>query len=286
MHRVGLIAALLVLASLGGGCLGACRREEASLPDAGRPRVVSLHDVTTEMAVRFGAGAKLVGVSEPVDLEPALAAVITRVPRVGGLESILMLRPDLVLGLGVVEEQDPELVRRLREAGVEVLLGDPLRVEDVVAFARLVGSNLAASDAAEHVVASFERTLAPRPSQRAAPKRVFVYDCCNPPFTAGRDTVLTDLIERAGGQNIFGDLDADWAHVSWEDVIERRPELVVVHAYHLEGQEDVPRKREALREIPSLSGVPVVTLPLGCSLGGLRSIEGFERLSAALEERS
>jgi iron complex transport system substrate-binding protein len=113
---------------------------------------------------------------------------------------------------------------------------------------------------------------------------VFVYDCCDPPFSAGGRGVLNQLIERAGGHNIFADLDDDWASVSWEEVLARRPELVVVHAYDYAGQRDVDGKRAELAKIPSLAGLPTVTLPLGCALGGLRSAEGLERLRRALAD--
>jgi iron complex transport system substrate-binding protein len=98
--------------------------------------------------------------------------------------------------------------------------------------------------------------------------------------------VLNDLIARAGGTNVFSDLRADWAHVSWEEVVARKPELIVVHAYRYEGQGDAAEKQRALRQIPGLETVPTAVLPLGCSLGGLRSGEGLQRLRAALQERS
>jgi iron complex transport system substrate-binding protein len=113
---------------------------------------------------------------------------------------------------------------------------------------------------------------------------VFVYDCCDPPFSAGGRGVLNQLIERAGGHNVFADLDDDWASVSWEEVLARRPELVVVHAYDYAGQHDVEGKLAELAKIPSLGALPTVVLPLGCALGGLRSAEGLERLRRALAD--
>jgi iron complex transport system substrate-binding protein len=206
------------------------------------------------------------------------------VPRVGALESILDLSPDVVLGLSVVAERDPELVRALRSAGVDVYLADPKTVSDVFATARAVATRVREPAAAESLV---QRLGAELKSVVPAPeRRVFVYDCCNPPFTAGGKTVLTDLIARAGGRNVFADLNADWTHVSWEEVVARRPELIVIHAYQHDGQADVAGKRRALERIPSLARVPTAVLPLGVSLGGIRSIDGLRRLNAALRELS
>jgi iron complex transport system substrate-binding protein len=94
--------------------------------------------------------------------------------------------------------------------------------------------------------------------------------------------VLHDLIDRAGGANVFGDLAAGWTHVSWEDVVARRPELVVIHSYRHDGQGDVADKLRAVRAIAPLAELPTVVVPLGCSLGGLRSVEGLARLRAAI----
>lgn len=257
--------------------LAACRGGDVS---ADVPRVVSLHDVTTEIVVALGATELLVAVAAPVDATPAVERAIARVPRVAGLESIVATRPGVVLGLGVVAEQDPELVARLRERGVEVVLGDPATLADVIALTDDTARRLGIDGAA--VTGALRARVEALTVAATKPRRVFVYDCCDPPFTAGKKAVETELIARAGGVNLFADLDADWAHVSWEEVVARRPELVVIHDYRWDGQGDVDEKRRALASIPSLGNVPVAVVPLGSVLGGLRSVDGLERLRAQL----
>lgn len=248
--------------------------------------MVSLHDVTTEIVVELGAIEQLVGIGEPVDLAEPAARAVAGIERVGGAESIFSLRPEVVLGMGVVAERDPELVNRLKLAGVDVYLPDPETLDDVSVLTRSIASRVAAVPAGETIVARLNAAATRTGPAPSRPVRVFVYDCCDPPFTAGKRTVISDLIARAGGQNVFADLNADWTHVSWEEAVARRPELVLIHAYQHEGQGDVSDKRKALARIPSLSRLPTAVMPLGCSLGGLRSIEGLERLRAALRERS
>ena len=53
-----------------------------------------------------------------------------------------------------------------------------------------------------------------------------------------------------------------------------------------DGQGDVADKRRALAAMPRLGSVPTTVLPLGCSLGGLRSLEGLARLRAAIGAQS
>ncbi len=275
MPRLALTLAVLLL--------GACAAHERSVAAWGGPRVVSLHEVTTEMIVALAATGRLVGVSEPVDASATLRAAIARVPRVDGLESILAVHPTVVLGLQTVAEQAPELVAELRARGVEVWLGDPATLADVHALVRGVAARTGADAAGAALVARLERQeAAGAPAAAgAAPLRVFVYDCCDPPFTAGGRTVLTDLIRRAGGVNVFADLADDWTHVSWEAAAERAPQVVVVNAYAFDGQGDVDAKVAALRRIPAWKDVPVVVVPLGEALGGLRSLDGLARLRTA-----
>ena len=278
------IAAVAALAA-------ACAGPPPVAPGHG-PRVVSLHDVTTELVVALGATDRLVGVAEPVDVEASAGAAIAGVPRVGDLESILAARPTVVLGLAVVGAQDPQLVARLREAGVAVELGDPTTLPDVFALTRTVAARVGASPAGDVLaarLASEARALEPGPARRAPAGhrvRVFVYDCCDPPFTAGERTVLNDLIARAGGDNVFADVAAAWTHVSWEAVVARRPELVVIDAYRYDGQADVAGKLRAVGAISALAGLPTVVVPLRCVLGGLCSLEGLARLRAAIGART
>ena len=261
----------------------ACRgREHHEVAAGGAARVVSLHEVTTEMVLAVGARARLVGVGDPVDASAELTRALAGVPRVDGLESILAVKPTVVLGLQTVAEQAPELVAELRARGVEVWLGDPATLADVHALVRDVAKRAGAIAEGEALVAKLEqREQAGGGAAGAKPLRVFVYDCCDPPFTAGGKTVLTDLIHRAGGVNVFADLADDWTHVSWEAAAERAPQIAVINAYAFDGQGDVDAKIASLRRIPGWKDLPVVVVPLGEALGGLRSVDGLVRLQAA-----
>lgn len=263
----------------------ACAERGGASPNGRDPRVVSLHDVTTEIVVGLGAADHLVGIADPVDVTAEVQQAVERVPRVESLETILPLRPDVVFGLGVVSERDPELVNRLRERGIEVYLADPATIADVYSLTRAVAKRTGDLAAGERVVeglrARVQRGYSSAPSRRP---RIFVYDCCDPPFTAGGRTVLTDLIERAGGRNVFAELDDDWTHVSWEEVVARQPELVVIHSYGDDAQGGLLEKSRKLNTVRSLSTLPTVVMPLGWSLGGLRSADGLERLRQAMAE--
>lgn len=63
-------------------------------------------------------------------------------------------------------------------------------------------------------------------------KKVFVYDSGeSAPYTAPGLALPNDLIERAGGTNVFADLKKSWTEVSWEKVVAAEPDCVLINDY-------------------------------------------------------
>src|SRR5262249_7779612 len=159
--------------------------------------------------------------------------------------------------LDIVRQKDPDLVGALERQKTNVYLPALATIDDATTMIREVGRRIGAGASVEHLLEQFEKGVRPVPLRRRGRTRVFVYDCCDPPFTAGRTTVLSDLIERAGGENIFADREGAWMHVSWEEVIERRPEHVVVDEYRDGSGSEVNAKMAALQRMAELRALPV-----------------------------
>jgi iron complex transport system substrate-binding protein len=86
--------------------------------------------------------------------------------------------------------------------------------------------------------------------------RVFVYDSGeDTPFTAGRYAMPTALIEAAGGRNIMDDCEKSWATVTWEEVVERNPEVVVIVNY---GSVTAEEKRAFMMNNPAFADLDAV----------------------------
>lgn len=90
-----------------------------------------------------------------------------------------------------------------------------------------------------------------------APIKVLVYDSGNNGvFTATGANFESRLIELAGGKNIFDSLqDKEWATVSYEDILQAQPDIILIHDY------DAPSVEEKLNEIktnPTLSQLECV----------------------------
>lgn len=69
------------------------------------------------------------------------------------------------------------------------------------------------------------------------PVKVFVYDSGEEaPFTACQG-VPGDMIKRAGGISIFDDINKGWATPSWEEVVERDPDVILILDYDYDTEE-------------------------------------------------
>ena len=86
--------------------------------------------------------------------------------------------------------------------------------------------------------------------------RVFVFDALmeDGPYTCGNN-FTAQLIRHAGGKNIFEDLDTTWSTVSWETVVERDPEVIIINDY---GATSLEEKIAQLKENPALSDVSAI----------------------------
>ncbi|MFJ8432357.1 ABC transporter substrate-binding protein [Kitasatospora sp. NPDC094019] len=110
-------------------------------------------------------------------------------------------------------------------------------------------------DRADRLVAGFKAEIAavPEPAYRPG---VFLYDSGeDKPFTSGRFAAPEEIITKAGGRNVTGDLADSWTTVGWETVVERDPEVIVINNY---GTPDAEAKRQFLKSFPPLAGVSAV----------------------------
>lgn len=113
---------------------------------------------------------------------------------------------------------------------------------------------------------------------------VLVYDSGNDGvFTAGGSNFETTLISLAGGNNIFSDItDKQWTTVSYEGVLSRNPDIIIVHDY------DTPSAEEKIKEIKANSVLSqldcvkndrFITIDLESVLPGDRMAYSIEKLA-------
>ena len=115
--------------------------------------------------------------------------------------------------------------------------------------------------------------------------RVFVYDSGeDAPFTAGRYAMPTALVEVSGGQNIMDDFYKSWGTVTWEEVVDRDPQVVVIVNY---GDVTAEQKREYMMSNPAFKNISAiknnrfVTLEYVEATPGPRNIKAVKKLADA-----
>ena len=170
-------------------------------------RVVSLYPGHTDNVVALGGEGLLVGISE--NDEPGLLPGLPRFSPKAGAESLLAVKPDVVLTRGLVERMNPNLSAVLSRAGVRVEVLDPPEWEGFAdylrALARILDRDPEAGvrrlDALRAEIASeAESKRAGRPAPR-----VFVEAVGRELHTCAPGSWAARLVELAGGVNVAAD---------------------------------------------------------------------------------
>nr|WP_318272751.1 ABC transporter substrate-binding protein [Paracoccus saliphilus] len=163
-------------------------------------------------------------------------------------------------------------------------------MDDMYADILNLGRIFGVEDRATALVDDWKTRLeaATQPIGAGDPLRVFVYDSGeDAPFTAGAHAMPTALIEAAGGRNILDDLDKSWAEVSWEAVVERDPQAVLIVNY---GDVTAQQKIDFMKSSPALASIDAVkndrfvVLDYVEATPGPRNIQAVEKLVAAFRQ--
>jgi iron complex transport system substrate-binding protein len=194
-------------------------------------RVVSLIPASTELLFAIGAGPAVVGRTQWCDF-PREAA---QVPNLGAginpnLEAVLSARPDLVVLYN--SAQHAGVASRLRELGIPAIRINTDALADVPRVGALLGRLTGHSRGADSMSVVFDTALASATTDAGSVRRpkVLLLVWEQPPMTIGRGSFLSELVERAGGENLFADVSTSSGPVSIEAVSVRDPDLILTTA--------------------------------------------------------
>ena len=170
---------------------------------AGPQRIVSLVPSVTELLVRWGLAARLVGRTRYC-VEPKW--IRTTVPALGGtkdpdLPALVGLKPDLVI---LERDENPRAAAEALEAAGIPWLGLEVRsMPEALVALRLLGARVGAEEAAAADIAGIQAALKGRPRKGL---RTLALVWMDPWMSAGPGTCMGDLLARAGFQPLGGDL--------------------------------------------------------------------------------
>ena len=283
-YMVEFLAALIFVGLSAVAYALAPARTATTTPGAAPERIVSLAPHVTETLFALGLGGRVVGVTSFCDQPPAARDL----PKVGGfkgksLESIIALRPDLVIGTRDGNEE--QLFQALDRLRIRTLAVQPSTVASAISSIREIARAAGAEAAGETLAASLEARL-DRVREKTAgghrPRVVFVYGR-DPLVLAGPGTFADDLIRLAGGENIAADARIPYPRFSLEAVVARAPEVIIEGSM---GSEVDGGSRLFWSRLPSLPAVKSGRVELIdedlIARPGPRIIQGLEAVARAV----
>jgi iron complex transport system substrate-binding protein len=197
----------------------------------GKPRYISLAPSTTEILFALGLDQEIVGVSSycnyPTQTQSKAKVGDFSHP---SIEKIFSLRPDYIFCTGL--EQVP-VIEQLRQLKFNIYVADPSNIEELFNTIHDIGKITNKNKEAQELVRKMRRdieeigvkvSLIP-PEQRP---KVFIEIWHEPLMSAGKGSLIDEIITLAGGINIAHDTRRSYSNFSPEKVISLNPDCIIM----------------------------------------------------------
>ena len=194
-------------------------------------RIISIVPSVTEMLFAMGAGPRVVGVGN-FDRYPPEALTRTKV---GGLidpdiERIISLKPDLVVVYGT----QTDLRTQMERAGIPIFLYQHAGLSDITTTIRELGTRVGSVKESTELASRIESAIADvkrRVAGRPRPRTLLVFgrdtETLRGIYASGGIGFLHDVLEAAGGTNVFADVKRQSIQATSELAVSRAPEVIV-----------------------------------------------------------
>ena len=195
-------------------------------------RIVTVIPAVTEILFTLGAGPALVGIGSFDELPAGSRDIV----RVGGLldpdtERILTLRPDLV----ILYASQTDARQQLERAGIPVLSYAHAGLSEIPDTIRELGERTGHQETGLRVAEELELGLEAihrRVAGRQRPRTLLVFSReplgLRNVYASGGVGFLHDLLEVAGGDNVFAQVDGERvAQVSSEAILSAAPDVII-----------------------------------------------------------
>lgn len=263
-------------------------------------RAITINQHVTEIMLSLGLEDSMVGTSYLDDeiyepLQDAYAKVPVLAERYPSKEQIIANEADFIYG-GWASAFNPKNVlsrEELKELGANSYLqSSSVKVaptlEDIYTDIRNIAKIFRVEERGETLIEEMNKeieAITKKLPENKEPIKVLVFDNGDTEVFTATQNFMNTLVTMAGGKNVFGDIEKNWATVSKEDAVERAPEAIVVIDY---GSTTAEQKIAFLKADPALSQTPAVqnehfvVLPLSAASEGVRVAEALEILAEGL----
>jgi iron complex transport system substrate-binding protein len=246
------------------------------------------------MVFAMGAGDRVVAVSSYDEDTPQVQAL----PRVGALldpdvERIIALEPDLVLLYG----SQTDLIEQLTRASIPFFSYRHGGLSAVTETIRALGRRLDRQAAAEAVCRGIDDRLATLRARAAGgprPRTLLVFGrergSLRNIYASGGRGFLHDMLEAAGGVNVFADIQAESVQATSELILTRAPDVIIeIRTAEVLGEAARQREIASWRPLASVPAVRNRRIHLltgkGIAVPGPGVAESAEALALALHGR-
>ena len=192
-------------------------------------RIVSLAPSNTEILFALGLADKVVAVTDYCNYPPEAKEK----PSIGGfstpnIEEIVALSPDLILATSIHEKR---IIPQLEEKGMAVFALNLKTLDEALEAITMVGEITEKEEEASQLVTEMRnRIKAVTDKTDSLPEgkrpRVFHLTWHDPLMTSGSGTLLHELIQKAGGRNIFLEI-IGTKSVDLEVLVARDPQVMI-----------------------------------------------------------
>lgn len=260
-------------------------------------KVVSLNAHTTEMLLALGLSKLLVGTAyNNAPVLPRFNKEFNKIPQLADkyptLEVLLSVNPDFVFGRSsAFTEKSVAPIQTILDNGIKTYVckgsyTSGATIEDTYEDFYNLGKIFQIEKKADAIINTMKNRIElvqDKVKDKTAIK-VFVLDSGGDTAFTACQSLQTNLMELAGGKNIFADIEKTWSRVSWEEVVARDPEIIVVNDY---GNTPAAQKIEEVRSNPALQEVSAIknnnffVIELPAVFPGIRNADTVERFAQA-----
>lgn len=184
-------------------------------------RVISLSPAHTEMLYYLNLQDRVIAVSEncdfPSDTKNKIKAGTFLNP---DLEIIIKLKPDIVISGGGVQKR---AIKKMEELGIKVIVLYPRDINGIVKNMELICELL---DGDITQVENFKKDLKKIKDNKKVKTYIELWD--KPRMSIGGGSFINDIIEFAGGENIFKDAISEYPKISEEEILKRNPDIILL----------------------------------------------------------
>ncbi|MFI5495865.1 ABC transporter substrate-binding protein [Actinoplanes sp. NPDC051859] len=265
-------------------------------------RAVTMNQPATEIMLALGLQDRMIGTAYLDDaILPEYAAAYAKVPVLAkeypAKEKLLDTEPDFVYAsfasaFGTEGVGDRAEWQKLGVSSYVSAAGCPketrlakLALTDVFTEIREIAAVFGVPDRAEQLIAEQQaRIVKAKASGRDA--KVLWWDagtdapsvgaCCGSPGM---------IMAEAGVTNVFAELTGSWADSSWEAVVERNPDAIVLIDASWDpaaAKKAFLAKHATLKDLPAVKNQRFIVVPFSATSAGVRNVLAVEALTAGL----